>query len=162
MAPYEADAELAYLSRKGIADIILTEDSDLLAYGAKKVLYKYDPKTYIGDEIELENIKKNDDPALKLFTHSMFLSACIMSGCDYVSTISGIGHKTAFRLISSNGTGGKAIEEARRIKVVSSTYEDNFIKAFLIFRFQYVYCPLQKKCVMVNDLETELNKEKSK
>ena len=80
-----------------------------MAYGAKKVLYKYDVNTCIGEEIVLENIRKNEDPSLKYFNHCMFLSACIMSGCDYVSPIPGIGHKTAFRLISSNGSGGRAI-----------------------------------------------------
>lgn len=48
MAPYEADAQLAYLSRQGIADIIITEDSDLMAFGAKKMLYKLDFGTMIG------------------------------------------------------------------------------------------------------------------
>lgn len=33
----EADAELAYLSTSGRVDVVLTEDSDLLAYGCKKV-----------------------------------------------------------------------------------------------------------------------------
>ena len=37
MAPFEADAELAYLSKSGHVDAVLTEDSDLLAYGCKKV-----------------------------------------------------------------------------------------------------------------------------
>lgn len=42
VAPYEADAQLAYLNRVGIVDFIITEDSDLLAFGAKKILYKLD------------------------------------------------------------------------------------------------------------------------
>ena len=42
VAPYEADAQLAYLNRAGIVDFIITEDSDLLAFGAKKILYKLD------------------------------------------------------------------------------------------------------------------------
>jgi exonuclease-1 len=40
VAPYEADAQLAYLERIGLADAILTEDSDLLVYGCKMVLFK--------------------------------------------------------------------------------------------------------------------------
>ena len=42
VAPYEADAQLAYHNRVGIVDFIITEDSDLLAFGAKKILYKLD------------------------------------------------------------------------------------------------------------------------
>lgn len=37
IAPYEADAQLAYLSKSGIADLVLTEDSDLIVFGCSKV-----------------------------------------------------------------------------------------------------------------------------
>lgn len=37
MAPYEADAQLAYLTKSGLAQAVITEDSDLLAFGCKKV-----------------------------------------------------------------------------------------------------------------------------
>ena len=33
VAPYEADAQMAYLARNGLVDAVLTEDSDLLCYG---------------------------------------------------------------------------------------------------------------------------------
>ncbi|XP_068726470.1 exonuclease 1-like [Montipora capricornis] len=36
VAPYEADAELAFLLKQGHADFVISEDSDLLAYGCKK------------------------------------------------------------------------------------------------------------------------------
>lgn len=38
-APYEADAQLAYLNIKGIAHLVITEDSDLILFGCKKVKY---------------------------------------------------------------------------------------------------------------------------
>lgn len=37
VAPYEADAQLAFLNKSGIAQAVITEDSDLLAFGCKKV-----------------------------------------------------------------------------------------------------------------------------
>ncbi|XP_058556458.1 exonuclease 1 isoform X3 [Neofelis nebulosa] len=40
VAPYEADAQLAYLNKAGIVQAIITEDSDLLAFGCKKVIKK--------------------------------------------------------------------------------------------------------------------------
>jgi exonuclease-1 len=49
IAPYEADAQLAYLSRNGIVDVVITEDSDLLAFGAKKIFYKFDFFTLDGE-----------------------------------------------------------------------------------------------------------------
>lgn len=43
VAPYEADAQLAYLEKKGLIDGIITEDSDLLVFGCRKILFKLDP-----------------------------------------------------------------------------------------------------------------------
>ena len=42
VAPYEADCQLSYFSKIDYVDAVITEDSDLLAYGAKVVLYKLD------------------------------------------------------------------------------------------------------------------------
>lgn len=36
VAPYEADAQMAYLALNGLVDAVLTEDSDLLCYGCPK------------------------------------------------------------------------------------------------------------------------------
>lgn len=37
VAPYEADAQLAFLNINGFAHIIITEDSDLMLFGCKMV-----------------------------------------------------------------------------------------------------------------------------
>lgn len=37
VAPYEADGQLAYLNINNIADYVITEDSDLILFGCKKV-----------------------------------------------------------------------------------------------------------------------------
>lgn len=37
VAPYEADAQLAFLSKIGMAQVIITEDSDLVLFGCEKV-----------------------------------------------------------------------------------------------------------------------------
>jgi exonuclease-1 len=42
VSPYESDAQLSYLSKAGIVDLVISEDSDLLVYGCKRVLYKLD------------------------------------------------------------------------------------------------------------------------
>ena len=40
VAPYEADAQMSYMVKEGIADFAITEDSDLIAYGCPKTLLK--------------------------------------------------------------------------------------------------------------------------
>lgn len=85
VAPYEADAQLAYLSRNGLVDVVLTGDSDLLVFGARVVMFKFDCKDFTGEEIRLDRIKEIKSPSsLVDFSHSMFISACIMNGCDYL------------------------------------------------------------------------------
>ena len=39
VAPFEADAQLEYLNKKGYADVVITEDSDLLMFGCTQVIY---------------------------------------------------------------------------------------------------------------------------
>jgi exonuclease-1 len=36
VAPYEADAQIAYLARRGDVHVVITEDSDLLAYACPR------------------------------------------------------------------------------------------------------------------------------
>lgn len=113
MAPYEADAQLAYLSRAGIVDVVITEDSDLLAFGARSVLYKFDYRDYFGEEITLDRLCENKTPYLRDFNHCMFLTACIFSGCDYLNQVRGVGPTGAFNLISRNRNGKAALRELR-------------------------------------------------
>ena len=74
VSPYEADAQLAYLSRIGLVDAVITEDSDLLCFGAKKVLYKFNDSRVFennskGDlmEIDLKDWKLIEDLNFKEF-----------------------------------------------------------------------------------------------
>merc|ERR1711985_199876 len=50
VAPYEADAQLAFLALSGRVHAVISEDSDLLAYGCPRVLYKMG-KDGFGEEI---------------------------------------------------------------------------------------------------------------
>ena len=59
VAPYEADAQLAYLSKIGLVDCVITEDSDLLAFGCKRILYKLDAETDVGNEILYDEAEKH-------------------------------------------------------------------------------------------------------
>jgi exonuclease-1 len=147
VAPYEADSELAYLCRTGYVDFILTEDSDLLVFGTPKVLYKFDFRRLTGQEICLDKIKKIPEAKFLLnnFTHCMFMTACILSGCDYLKNLPKIGLVTAIKKISIYKTFKEFFY--RVVTTYPIDYEEKFIKAFLTFRYQRVYCPRRKMCV---------------
>lgn len=37
VAPYEADAQMAFMEKEGLVDGIITEDSDMLVFGCRNV-----------------------------------------------------------------------------------------------------------------------------
>lgn len=96
VAPYEADAQLAYLSRNGLVDVVISEDSDLLVYGCKRVLYKLDTKTERGQEIRYQDVFSCAQ--FSRLTPDTFLLAAVLSGCDYVPSLDKIGIKGAISL----------------------------------------------------------------
>uniref|UniRef100_A0A915L1V1 Exonuclease 1 n=1 Tax=Romanomermis culicivorax TaxID=13658 RepID=A0A915L1V1_ROMCU len=42
VAPYEADAQLAYFTSRNLAQLVITEDSDLILFGCPKIMFKLD------------------------------------------------------------------------------------------------------------------------
>ena len=103
VAPYEADVQLAYLEKINYVDCVITEDSDLLALGCKKVLYKLDLDTNIGLEIELKNLKKCTKYDFSEFDSDKFLTFCILSGCDYFK-IKSVGANNAYKVITNSSS----------------------------------------------------------
>lgn len=154
VAPYEADAQLAYLERQGIINGIISEDSDLLVFGAKRLISKLDQH---GDCIE---INRSDftacrDISLIGWTDADFRRMCILSGCDYLPSIPKMGLKTAYRNIRRY----KNVEKVLRMLQfegkynVPADYLDNFKQAELTFLYQRVFCPKEGKLVTLTPLD---------
>ena len=83
VAPYEADAQLAYLSTSGIIDVVVSEDSDNIPYGSKEIIFKLE---HCGncEYLNLQDIFMKQTPGfdLRCFSQEMVLIMCIASGCD--------------------------------------------------------------------------------
>lgn len=78
VAPYEADAQLAYLNKVGLADYIITEDSDLTLFGCQQILFKLD----LAGNCVLVNAEKFHlamDCPINKFTMDKFRLMCILS-----------------------------------------------------------------------------------
>lgn len=91
-------------SKKAI-DIVITEDSDLLAFGVKRVFFKMD-LTGLGIEVDLDNINQCENFRMpkkdSKFTSDMFLKTCILNGCDYLESNKGIGFNKALKLVKEH------------------------------------------------------------
>jgi len=95
VAPYEADAQLAHLRSIGEVDFIVSEDSDLLAYGCDKVLFKLDMSTGFGVEVGAR-IDCADEFQNLSFEGCQL--ACILAGCDYGPFVQGVGIRKAIEV----------------------------------------------------------------
>ncbi|KAL8234230.1 hypothetical protein R6Q59_020330 [Mikania micrantha] len=105
VAPYEADAQLAYISgldadRGGIAAVI-SEDSDLLAYGCSSVIFKMD-RFGNGEEIVIDHVFDSVGrlPSFIHFDRELFTGMCVLAGCDFLPSVPGIGIAKAHALVS--------------------------------------------------------------
>jgi flap endonuclease-1 len=92
----EADPQCAYLVKAGIAEAVISEDMDLLAFGTNKLVRGFNNKIEI---YNLNNILEELN-----FSYEQFIELCILFGCDYCETIKGIGSKRAFELIQKYKT----------------------------------------------------------
>ncbi|KAH7322869.1 PIN domain-like protein [Stachybotrys elegans] len=153
VAPYEADAQLVYLERQGIVQGIISEDSDLLVFGAKRLLTKLDQ---YGNCIE---INRRDfcacrEISLTGWTDAEFRRMAIFSGCDYLDGLPGVGLKTAYRLLRKSKTPEKVVRMLQFDgKRVSENYLTQFYQAELTFLHQWVFCPQKKELVHLTPLD---------
>lgn len=161
VAPYEADAQMVYLERKGIIDGILSEDSDLLVFGAKCLLTKLDQ---YGNCIE---INKADFCACKEISLTgwsdvEFRRMAILSGCDYLASINNMGLKTAYRMVRKH----KTIEKVLRMLAfdgkffIPNGYLESFYQAENTFLHQRVFCPEKRGLVLHTEPVHPIDEEK--
>lgn len=159
VAPYESDAQLAYLYKQKCIDFVITEDSDLLPYGVQRVFFKMDPQGN-GIEIDLANLGKCQDYALaggKQFTQEMLLHLCIISGCDYHAGVPSVGCKRALQLFREHGGDIKAvISQLERQGKISDihTYMKDHLRAEMTFKHQIVYDMIERKERYLTNLPT--------
>jgi flap endonuclease-1 len=117
----EAEALCAAMCCAGLVDAVLTEDTDVLAYGAPFLLSKIDLTTQTVTAISHQAILNE----LQMTTEE-FRDLCILLGCDYNERIKGfppdgkkhkkatcIGYKGAFAMISEY----RRLEEAEKYMV---------------------------------------------
>ena len=109
VAPYEADAQLAFLVRAGHCAAAISEDSDLLVYGCPCVLFKLDASGH-GRLALFENLRLAERDGVPLFdgawpgewqawAETLLVDLAILAGCDYMSGVPGVGVKTAHALL---------------------------------------------------------------
>ncbi|CAB3996104.1 Exonuclease 1 [Paramuricea clavata] len=142
VAPYEADAQIAYLMKHGQVDFAISEDSDLLAFGCQKVLFKMETSGMC-DCIELSDALENLG-----MTQTKVLEMCIVAGCDYLPNIRGIGINKARKLVVEEADLMKAL---LNLKNVPEGYKNRFLEAKSVFLHQTVIDTKTKETVPLSE-----------
>ncbi|XP_029085433.1 exonuclease 1 [Monodon monoceros] len=163
VAPYEADAQLAYLNKAGIVQAVITEDSDLLAFGCKKVILKMDQ---FGNGLEVDQARLGMCKQLgDVFTEEKFRYMCILSGCDYLSSLRGIGLAKACKVLrlANNPDILKVIKKIGHYLKMNITVPEDYIKGFIrannTFLYQLVFDPIKRKLIPLNAYEDDIDPE---
>jgi 5'-3' exonuclease len=97
VAVHEAEALCAHLTHTESAWCSLTEDTDALAFGSTRVVFKFMTAEPIVIELEdcLQTLK---------FTHQQFIDLCAMFGCDFCDNVHRLGPVSAFSLLEKHGS----------------------------------------------------------
>jgi exonuclease 1 len=158
VAPYEADAQLVYLERHGMINGILSEDSDMLVYGAKRLITKL---SQYADcvEIERKDFALCKEISLAGWTDTMFRRMAILSGCDYLPNIGKMGLKTAYRYIRKHNDPEKVIRMVQFEGKLSvpADYLERFKDAEMTFIHHRVFCPNRREMVHLEELPPGTN-----
>ncbi|SCV01718.1 LAME_0G18052g1_1 [Lachancea meyersii CBS 8951] len=158
VAPFEADAQMVYLEKEGLAHGIISEDSDLVIFGCRKLITK------LNDHGEAVEICRDDFshlpakfPLCQLDSEQIRAMVCL-SGCDYTSGVPKVGLLTAIKLVKKYKTMDKIILNIQREGkfVVPKEFLDEFQWATYAFQYQRVFCPQQKIITTLNKVPSEL------
>lgn len=152
VAPYEADSQLVYLERHGFISGIISEDSDLLVFGAKRLLTKMDQYGKC-IEINRKDFCAVREVSLTGWTDDQFRQMTIFSGCDYLEGISNMGLKTAYRMMRKYKTPERVIRMLQfdgKFRI-SENYLAQYKQAELTFMYQRVFCPKKMDIVLLTE-----------
>ncbi|KAI9205019.1 PIN domain-like protein [Polychytrium aggregatum] len=167
VAPYEADAQMAYLERTGYVDAVLSEDSDLLVFGVKRLITKLDRG---GNAIEIcgDNIMRVSALAAQSWNFSKFRQMCIMSGCDYLASPHGIGLQKAAKFLENKRDAYQVIQswinwgKAVKAPDLPPNYEESFRRAEWTFLHQRVFDPESRSLAYLTPLSLALTAEEER
>lgn len=113
----EAEQTCSYLCHWGLVDGVLTEDSDVLAYGVDLFISKINMFNGYCTLIETPNLREKLE-----FSKEQLLDFCIMLQCDYNTRIPGVGPVGSYKLLKEHGCLEK-IEENGNVDVAPLKYK---------------------------------------
>lgn len=143
----EAEATATALAKQGMVTAVLTEDTDVLAYGTPFMLHKMDVAENTFLEVDYEEILHQLQ-----FTRAQFLDFCILCGTDYNNNLHKIGPEKAYKLMQQYGSIDGIYANNPHLQVPNLNHEkvrSLFVKP-LEFKEPIPYCGFPDKHVLEN------------
>lgn len=102
-APYEADFTLADLCKSGVIDAVVSEDKDMLTHGVPYLISGLiDATCRRTGQVVLYNLKTI--LSVSKLSFEQFVDYCILLGCDYCGTITGVAAAKGYHYIKQYGS----------------------------------------------------------
>lgn len=98
-APQAAEAQGAHMTKSEKFDAMVSDDYDSLVFGSECTIRKFTKSSDTVEKMSLENSLSKYDISRK-----QLVLATILCGTDYNSGVSGIGPKTAIKIVNDNNT----------------------------------------------------------
>lgn len=143
----------------GLVDGIITEDSDLLVFGCRNVLFKLDSvasTVMFISRADFGSVTASDGGiSLVGWSDAEFRTMAILSGCDYLPSIPGIGIKTAWSLLRKHKTAEKVVRAVRLEgkKEIPKGYMQSIKLVEKVFLHQRVYDPATERLVLLTEAQ---------
>ncbi|KAL8004643.1 putative XPG/Rad2 endonuclease, PIN-like domain superfamily, 5'-3' exonuclease domain superfamily [Plasmopara halstedii] len=171
VAPFEADAQMAWMCKEKLAAGIVTEDSDVVVYCltanvCSPVLVKLEENGYVQAVSRLilhKNSAKASSNALMRKIHyltsgekeatRMFVQVCVLAGCDFLDSLPNIGFATAVKHIYNFRGAPASLRVHRLVSKLSSSgtkiptgFMQQFLNAEAIFYHHIVFNSTARSC----------------
>ena len=159
VAPYEADAQLAYLANEKIIQVVQSEDGDFIAYNTPNILFKMD-KYGNGDLVTHDILTTHPKSPFYGYSNNEILYTCLLAGCDYAENLYQLGINTACSLVRTHHSLIKIFAflfGLTKYKLDLPCYIMSFIKALLTFSYQLVWDPKKNEIRNLTILPSNFN-----
>ena len=134
-AVMEAETTCADLCINKKVDVVFSDDSDVLCYGAPFAI------TNVNTGLDTAVLVSHSEILESLgLTHDQFIDFCIMCGTDYNKNIPKIGPETAFKLIKSHGTIEAIAESGIDVSILNHVRVRDLFKNYTRFEETIPFC----------------------
>lgn len=155
-APEEADSQCAWLVKNGFASSVLTEDMDILTFGANKIYRNLGSFKKETIEINLSDILDKIN-----LNYDEFIELCILFGCDYCERVKDLSPVEIYNYYIINKDISKTFEIMRdnNIKVPTINNIDIIKDYFKNAPYIEITDDIKLKKCQLNKLEDKLVNE---